>query len=587
MNFNYKTSTFDDGYIVDPNAFVFTLKSNGRVNKMERYELPVDHKQRSFSLFKPEMKLLFQFGCGDISIFKEDYRESCFCSPNSFVYYTQTNSNNQQINYQHDISILVGKRENQPFVVKHFSVFQMKETHPQMRLFYQQKRKDEIMKQQNLQRFSVVSKSLTENEFKNIEAFTKCYVKEVLFDSRNDNYALNTSTFDDKIFGKENLVFFVSDQIGNSIAVHIRSKINQISTIQNNMMIDRRITDGEAFIFFPTQASFNLLRPLSCDIKPAGIPCAFTLYQKNYPVLFEVGVGDLIVMKQNTKQSTSRENMYQQLLWGQMTRENLTYSFNPKSIIVLQMFETDELVSIRLEKKRKQLDDETNVMFKLSNEFKQSMVYIKQTIEASKQKTKFGQTLLNKLSAAIIDSVSKGLCQFLNEIELKIHLKFDELVFASKQCSWKMTNSSFHKRVMGRGKILILCRSLKNPSILFGGYLEQKVDRYLTDDATRMCGIKDSNGFVFSFDMQKKSDGLIMYKPKSNDEIVFGLGVENDRTLFVFGKDDIWIGKEGLKAMTRQSQMSSFNYPSGSETLTKLPNGEFFDIDFILVYQMI
>ena len=39
--------------------------------------------------------------------------------------------------------------------------------------------------------------------------------------------------------------------------------------------------------------------------------------------------------------------------------------------------------------------------------------------------------------------------------------------------------------------------------------------------------------------------------------------------------------------MTRQSQMSSFDYSNNSGSLTKLPNGESFDVGNIIVIQMI
>ena len=64
-------------------------------------------------------------------------------------------------------------------------------------------------------------------EWKTIKEWTGMKnVKEKIFDSNKDDWEENTSVFDQKIFGKEKLIFIIRDTNENVFGLYINAKIN-------------------------------------------------------------------------------------------------------------------------------------------------------------------------------------------------------------------------------------------------------------------------------------------------------------------------------------------------------------------------
>ena len=95
-------------------------------------------------------------------------------------------------------------------------------------------KKDEI---QNTIQFENYNLSLS--EIIQLEEWTNKKCSEVLFDSNKDNWSQNTSVFDDRVHGKNQLIFVVEDTNNNKFGGYIGSTINQLGWT----------TDSNAFVF--------------------------------------------------------------------------------------------------------------------------------------------------------------------------------------------------------------------------------------------------------------------------------------------------------------------------------------------------
>ena len=111
----YLTSTIDkyDDYIIDKNAFVFSLKSNGRINGTKKFD--ISNSCYSFKIWmKSNSEYLFKFGYEDLGIFKKSYKNGGWTQPTSY-------------NYEGISSALSGKNSySTPYSMKRFIVIQMK-----------------------------------------------------------------------------------------------------------------------------------------------------------------------------------------------------------------------------------------------------------------------------------------------------------------------------------------------------------------------------------------------------------------------------------------------------------------------------
>ena len=70
-----------DTYIQDPNAFLFTLKSNRRLDGFKRYPILSAYNQYVFCLHNKNHSLLFDFGYeNDLVIHKENTKKNSYCN---------------------------------------------------------------------------------------------------------------------------------------------------------------------------------------------------------------------------------------------------------------------------------------------------------------------------------------------------------------------------------------------------------------------------------------------------------------------------------------------------------------------------
>ena len=102
-------------YIKDEKSFLFSLKSNGRLNNPEKYEIKPEKAEKAFRIFSPKEfnRQLFEFGSGDLKIFSySKCFESSIGNQQTFFF---PNDNNNSVLY-----------ENQQFTPKCITIIQMK-----------------------------------------------------------------------------------------------------------------------------------------------------------------------------------------------------------------------------------------------------------------------------------------------------------------------------------------------------------------------------------------------------------------------------------------------------------------------------
>ena len=106
-----------NNYINDPNSFLFSMKSNGRINGMKKFK--INYSQNAFYLCAKNSSGLFGFGGGhDIFVSQKDQGGS-YCKQHSFNYEGISNALCESNNYNY--------YNNQiNFTPKHFIVIQMK-----------------------------------------------------------------------------------------------------------------------------------------------------------------------------------------------------------------------------------------------------------------------------------------------------------------------------------------------------------------------------------------------------------------------------------------------------------------------------
>ncbi|BFU23673.1 trichohyalin, putative [Entamoeba histolytica] len=73
-----------DEWINDSQSFVFSLESNGRIERMMKFD--IKEQQYAFILYNQSHDCLFGIGFSDILVYKEDKKTNSFCLQHSFEY---------------------------------------------------------------------------------------------------------------------------------------------------------------------------------------------------------------------------------------------------------------------------------------------------------------------------------------------------------------------------------------------------------------------------------------------------------------------------------------------------------------------
>ena len=553
------SSTRDNNgeFMEDYNSFIFSLRKEGS-NNMIQFSIKENEALLSFILYEQYEGLLFSLG-KDIFIMKEDNRNECVFKKNSFNYKGKTIIGNDE---ESKIETIENSDKSIIFGIKRIQVYQMIETEKQ------QKQK-ELIKQQNEQNEMKqlecqlpLLQSQWENEMKQIKEWTSLEYQSVIFDSEINHWRIGDSSFEERIFGKGNLVFLIEDTENNLFGGFIQSPIEIFRFYEDGEWQGNDIYDSQSFIFslYSNERMNGFVKYEQKQMKKKRV---FTLYQSSLGSLFDIGDNDITIMKSNFKngcyceQNTFNYGKQRNQLVGS---ESEDYPFEVKRIIVFQMYESDEMKQRKIESQQQKDKD-------------------------LKSLTKLIQTDSNETNDSIELNEIRERIQILEELTQK---QFNEILFDSNLCDWNIFTSEFDSRIFNKENIAILITDDENN--VFGCFINSPINsyRYIENDQWKGSRITDEDAFIFSFESNGRMDGLTIF-PIQNEmkERAFGLYKNDSLLLFDIGGADIIIKKFNNKNKCYCEQYS-FDYQNESNVLVgKEGRRNTFDIKRILVIEFI
>ena len=156
-------------------------------------------------------------------------------------------------------------------------------------------------------------------------------------------------------------------------------------------------------------------------------------------------------------------------------------------------------------------------------------------------------------------------------IEKEIGRYVDKKIFDSNEQNWKIKYSEFERFMKNQSHVIIMIETTENKK--FGCYISKEINQ-------KGSYIEDSEAFIFTFD----SNGNPIEKYSILDSS-FAIEISNnsDDNLFVIGKNDIVIKKEGKKTKCSCKQ-TSYEY-KGKENVLIGRKGNF-EVQSIVVFGM-
>ena len=119
-----------------------------------------------------------------------------------------------------------------------------------------------------------------------IEEFSELEMKEMIFDSKKNNWEENTSEFDSLIMNREKLIVLIEDNENNKFGCFIESKIDKL---------DEKISDSKSFIF-SLKSNERLKEIKQFKLKEDKINESFTVYKKENKKLIEIGKEEIVII---------------------------------------------------------------------------------------------------------------------------------------------------------------------------------------------------------------------------------------------------------------------------------------------------
>ncbi|BFU24067.1 trichohyalin, putative [Entamoeba histolytica] len=159
---------------------------------------------------------------------------------------------------------------------------------------------------------------------KQLEEWTEKRINNILFDSDKDDWNKNTSVFEERIMNKEHIIIIIEDKKGNKFGGYINSKIDKVNG---------DINDSKSFVF-SLESNGRIEGMKKFDIEQPEY--AFILFNQSDNRLFEFGLGDIVVFKENIKTYSycCQRNFEYEGISNALCGK---HSFTPKRIIVIEM----------------------------------------------------------------------------------------------------------------------------------------------------------------------------------------------------------------------------------------------------------
>ena len=171
---------------------------------------------------------------------------------------------------------------------------------------------------------------LKENEIKQLQQWTGKKCREIMFDSNHDNWAMNTSVFNDKIVNTKELTFIIKDTKNNIFGYYL-------STENGLDKCDSWIETNCDTFLFSLRSNGRIKEMMKFEIKNINNGCLLKPNADN--VLISLGSGSIYLYKKNCKEQSCCYQHKQSHFDYHGINNALcgSHKFKPKRIIVIEM----------------------------------------------------------------------------------------------------------------------------------------------------------------------------------------------------------------------------------------------------------
>ncbi|BFU25672.1 trichohyalin, putative [Entamoeba histolytica] len=171
------------------------------------------------------------------------------------------------------------------------------------------------------------SNDKTKEIIKQLEELTEKRINNILFDSYIDDWNKDTSVFGERVMNKEHIIIIIEDEDGNKFGGYVNSKIDKVESY---------IIDSKSFVF-SLKSNGRMKRMKKFDI--IFPQYAFHLFKQSHDYLFEFGLDDICIFKENDKTYSycNQHSFEYKGISNALCGKQLPKYFTPKRIIVIEM----------------------------------------------------------------------------------------------------------------------------------------------------------------------------------------------------------------------------------------------------------
>ena len=170
--------------------------------------------------------------------------------------------------------------------------------------------------------------NLTQFEMKQIEEWTGLKCEDVLFDSNKDYWSQETSVFNERIFGRHQLLFLIEDEDGEKFGYYLNSQLGE--KCGKLMPVDNKT------FHFNIKSNGRLDKPMKFEIKERKDGCGLC-DDTNVALIV---IGNIVLGKDNNRRMSycdENEKFNYHGIEHALCGKKNPQKFIPKRIVVLQM----------------------------------------------------------------------------------------------------------------------------------------------------------------------------------------------------------------------------------------------------------
>ena len=186
----------------------------------------------------------------------------------------------------------------------------------------------------NIKTDIIFNEILSKNEQRQLEEWTELQCNDVLFDSNIDNVSQWTSEFNERILGKNQLVFLIEDTDGEKFGYYLDTEVIE----KYHKQYDSPISTNRYSFHFNLNSNGRLGNAMKFEIKDIryGGYRLFLNYQKEL-----ISLGNISLYKENMIKYSYclhfDSYFYYYGIENALSRKSYPYTFDTKRILVIEM----------------------------------------------------------------------------------------------------------------------------------------------------------------------------------------------------------------------------------------------------------